>query len=189
MAMLNVLKIITVLLGPNKKDVYKSVYATHNNQVKKGSQRPPVTPVISEREVMAQVYTSKIDTWLVLVLLTAVIACLVAFGLSFRTGSVVNVVATLPAILIGAGLPIWLMVSTRYILDDSILLVKSGPFKWQVEVEQITSITPTSNPFSSPALSLDRLLIEYGRGKSIMISPKDKGQFILDLEARRGNYR
>jgi hypothetical protein len=138
---------------------------------------------------MEQVYTSKIDTWLLVVLVGAVIACLVAFVFSLRTGSVPAIVATLPALLIGAGLPVWLMTSTSYTLSDTALLVKSGPFKWQVPIEQITSITPTSNPLSSPALSLDRLRIDYGRGQSIMISPKDKSQFIQDLEARRGSLR
>lgn len=138
---------------------------------------------------MEQVYTSKIDTWLALVLVGTVAACLIAFVFAFRTGSISAIAATLPALIIGAGLPIWLMTSTTYTLSNTTLLVKSGPFKWQVPVEQITSITPTSNPLSSPALSLDRLRIDYGRGQSIMISPKDKGQFIQDLEARRGNGR
>lgn len=138
---------------------------------------------------MEQVYTSKIDTWLGVVLLGAVAACFIAFIISLRTGSVPAIIATLPALLIGAGLPIWLMMSTSYTLSNSTLLVKSGPFKWQVPIEQITSITPTSNPLSSPALSLDRLRIDYGRGQSIMISPKDKSQFIQDLETRRGKNR
>lgn len=61
--------------------------------------------------------------------------------------------------------------------------------KWQVPIAGITGITPTSNPLSSPALSLDRLRIDYGRGKSLMISPKNKEQFIRDLEARRRALR
>ncbi|MDP3516261.1 MAG: PH domain-containing protein [Pseudohongiella sp.] len=138
---------------------------------------------------MEQVYTSKIDTWLAVVLLAAVIACLVAFGFSFRTGSVAQVVATFPAILIGAALPIWLLLSTSYTLSERTLLVKSGPFKWRVPIKQITSITPTSSPLSSPALSLDRLRIDYGRCESIMISPKNKEQFIQDLNVRRGSHR
>jgi len=136
---------------------------------------------------MEQVYTSKIDTWLGVVLVGAVAACLVAFVLCLRTGSVLAIVATLPVLLIGAALPIWLMTSTNYTLSNSSLLVKSGPFKWQVPIEQITNITPTSNPLSSPALSLDRLRIDYGRGQSIMISPKNTSQFIQDLETRRGS--
>jgi hypothetical protein len=61
------------------------------------------------------------------------------------------------------------------------LVVRSGPFKWCIPIADITSITPTSNPLSSPALSLDRLRIEYGRGHLLMISPRDKEQFVRDL--------
>ncbi|MFN3882591.1 MAG: PH domain-containing protein [Nitrincola lacisaponensis] len=138
---------------------------------------------------MEQIYTSKIDTWLALVLFGAVAACLIVFVFAFRTGSTSAILVTLPVLIIGAGFPVWLMTGTTYTLSSTSLLVKSGPFKWQVPIKQITSITPTSNPLSSPALSLDRLRIDYGRGQSIMISPKDKAQFIQDLEARRGKNR
>lgn len=138
---------------------------------------------------MEQVYTSKIDTWLAVILIGAAVACLIAFLFSLRNGSISAIAATLPALIIGVGLPVWLMTSTSYTLSNTTLLVKSGPFRWQVPIEQITSITPTSNPLSNPALSLDRLRIDYGRGQSIMISPKNKSQFIQDLEARRGSGR
>lgn len=136
---------------------------------------------------MEQVYTSKIDTWLLLVLLGAVVACIIAFVFSLRTGNVPAIVATLPALLIGAALPTWILLSTSYTLSHGTLLVKSGPFKWQVPLAEVTKVTPTSNPLSSPALSMDRLRIDYGHRQSIMISPKNKEQFIQDLEARRGN--
>jgi len=88
---------------------------------------------------------------------------------------------------IGTGLPLWLLLSTRYTLGYGQLVVLSGPFKWRIPVADITSITPTSNPLSSPALSLDRLRIDYGKGKSLMISPRDKEQFVRDMEeATRG---
>jgi hypothetical protein len=38
---------------------------------------------------------------------------------------------------------------------------------------------------TSPAFSLDRLRIEYGRGRWIMISPRDKDGFLRELEVRR----
>lgn len=109
--------------------------------------------------------------------------------MGIATVSTNNAVASIPAIVLGAGLPVWLMLSTTYTIGESSLLVRSGPFKWQVPIAGITGITPTSNPLSSPALSLDRLRIDYGRGKSLMISPKNKEQFIRDLEARRRALR
>jgi hypothetical protein len=77
------------------------------------------------------------------------------------------------------------MVATRYTLDSKLLIAQSGPFKWRVPISDITSITPTNNPLSSPALSLDRLRIDYGRSETIMISPRDKEQSVRDIEALR----
>ena len=135
---------------------------------------------------MEQVYTSKVDTWLAVVLVGSALACVVAFVLVLRTGRIGVIATTAVAVVLGAGLPLWLMLGTTYTLTDSALVIRSGPFAWHVPVDQITGVSPTRNPLSSPALSLDRLKIDYGRGRSIMISPKDSDAFLRDLQARRG---
>jgi Bacterial PH domain len=136
---------------------------------------------------MATVYKSKIDWWLLIILASAMAASLYA--------SAEIVLASSPSAWwllavtagIGIGLPLWLLLATNYILETRQLLVRSGPFKWKVPIADITSITATSNPLSGPALSLDRLRIEYGRGSAIMISPRNKDQFLREIEAlRRG---
>lgn len=86
---------------------------------------------------------------------------------------------------VGVGLPLWLLLSTHYTLEPRQLIVRSGPFKWCIALADITAITPTSNPLSSPALSLDRLRIDYGRGRSLMISPRNKEQFLHAVEVAR----
>jgi membrane protein YdbS with pleckstrin-like domain len=134
---------------------------------------------------MATVYKSKIDRWLLIVLVSAMVASLYA--------SATIVLASSPSTWwllaltagIGIGLPLWLLLATNYTLEPRQLLVRSGPFKWKVPIKDITSITATSNPLSSPALSLDRLRIEYGRGSAIMVSPRNKDQFLRDIEALR----
>ena len=82
---------------------------------------------------------------------------------------------------IGVGLPVWLFTSTYYKLNPGVLLVRCGPFTFNVPLEEITSITSSTSVLSSPALSLDRLRIHYGQGKSLMISPRDKEKFLRDL--------
>jgi len=54
-----------------------------------------------------------------------------------------------------------------------------------VPIGEITSIPPTQSPLSSPACSLGRLRIEYGRSRSILISPKNREDFLRELEAHR----
>lgn len=113
---------------------------------------------------MEQTYKSKVDTWLGVVLVGVMVGCLVAFFVSVRSGDAAAVLAALPILVIGAGLPGWLLASTHYTLGDTALSVRSGPFRWEVPIKAIRDITPTSSPLSSPALSLDRLRIDYGQG-------------------------
>jgi hypothetical protein len=133
---------------------------------------------------MAEVYPSKIDNWLKLTLIGSALVCAVAFIATLLAGDHRVTLITLSALLLGAGLPLWLM-NTRYVLSDTTLLVRSGPFRWVIPLRDIEQITATSNPLSSPALSLDRLRIDYSRGRSVMISPLRKTEFLDDLQARR----
>ena len=134
---------------------------------------------------MATVYRSKIDAWLLGVLALAMAVSLVVTFMTFSAGSPVAWLVAAVTVGIGVGLPLWLLLSTRYTLEPRRLVVQSGPFKWHIAVADITSITPSSNPLSSPALSLDRLRIDYGRSSSLMISPRNKDQFVRDIEAAR----
>ena len=54
--------------------------------------------------------------------------------------------------------PLW---STRYVVDQEQLTIRSLCFKWIIPLTAIQSVSETDNSISSPALSLDRLKIEY----------------------------
>jgi hypothetical protein len=65
--------------------------------------------------------------------------------------------------------------------------VRGGPFRWRIPLAAIVSVTPTRNPLSSPACSLDRLRITHRgpRGeRGLLVSPASKTGF-LDALARR----
>jgi len=134
---------------------------------------------------MAIVYKSKTDAWLLAVLAVAIAVSLFAAFATLSAGAPATWPVAAFIAVIGVGLPVWLLLSTRYTLEPRQLTVQSGPFKWHIKVADITSITPSSNPLSSPALSLDRLRIDYGSGRSLMISPRNKEKFIRDIEAAR----
>jgi hypothetical protein len=72
--------------------------------------------------------------------------------------------------------------STYYVIDGDTLTIRSSFIRWRVPIRDIRSITPTRSAISSPALSLDRLRIDYGR-KSILISPEDRERFIAMLRS------
>ena len=48
----------------------------------------------------------------------------------------------------------------------------------------ISKVTPTRNLLSSPALSMDKLLIVHNDGKEAMISPHDKEAFLKLLDEK-----
>ena len=131
-----------------------------------------------------ETFRSKVDTWLALLVGAAAILAIYAVGSAARAGAM-SVVAAIALVLLSAGLPAWILASTRYELSDAWLVIRSGPFRWRIAISDIRSVVPTRNPHSSPALSLDRLRIEYGQGRAIMISPGDKGPFLRAIEERR----
>jgi hypothetical protein len=106
---------------------------------------------------------------------------IIGVGTATWTGEM-SLAAAAFSVLITAGVPVWICTTTRYDLSRQSLIVRSGPFRWSIPLADIKSVTPTRNPLSSPALSLDRLRIEYGQGRAIMISPSDKGAFVRALE-------
>jgi len=139
---------------------------------------------------MAIVYRSEIDTWILAILIFSVVASIGAGALVVSLVS--SAKAWVLAVLIGAPgsiLPIWLVATTYYKIEGEHLFISCGPVEKSVPLSEITGVTPTNNPLSSPALSLDRLRIDYGQGQSVMISPRDKDGFIRDLNAARQGAR
>ena len=72
--------------------------------------------------------------------------------------------------------------STHYVIEGDTLLIRSSALTWRVPIREITAVTPTRSSASSPALSLDRLRIDYA-GKSILVSPERKHAFTDALRA------
>ncbi|MCX5842577.1 MAG: PH domain-containing protein [Deltaproteobacteria bacterium] len=135
---------------------------------------------------MKQVYESKRDGWLVVMLWVAAIIMLVAAGNIWvaRAPFIFRLLIAVLLILMTVFV-LWVLYGTRYTLSDTTLLVQSGPFRWVIDLVAITEVFPTRNPLSSPACSLDRLHIRYHSSPlGLMISPRDKVKFLLDLVAR-----
>lgn len=130
------------------------------------------------------VFRSKVDAWLLVVLLASVAAAVFAALHMLKAGA--GWFTPLILVLLGAGLPLWLLVSTQYTVASGNLAIRSGPFVWKVAARDIIGITPTRSALSSPALSLDRMRIDYKSGKfsrSILVSPKDKAGFVSAVRA------
>lgn len=122
-------------------------------------------------------FQSKKDAWLIVLIVAASVGVLIAtVPVIMQTRGLQSLFA-LVAMLFAAVLPIWLVVSTRYIVDSELLRIHCGPFRWKIRLDEIESLRATRNPLSSPALSLDRVMIRYRNGRQIMVSPEDKQKF------------
>jgi hypothetical protein len=130
------------------------------------------------------VYRSQVDQWLLIVFGVSALVALAACLMLVYYGSLLEWVLAAATLLVGMGLPWWILSSTTYTLTTGFLVIRSGPFHWNIPLRQVTNIKPTRNPLSSPALSLDRLRIECSDGRVIQISPDDRKRFLADLRSR-----
>jgi hypothetical protein len=127
----------------------------------------------------ARRFKSKIDRWIYVLMIFVIVGQIVAVGSAALQAGDPLATTGLIMVMIGvAGLMVWLLVGTHYTVDRGMVRIVSGPFRWKVPVDQITSVTATKSPLSSPALSLDRICIRYGKRRRIMISPADKAGFL-----------
>ena len=127
-------------------------------------------------------FYSKVDLWLLVVLvLVLVIQAYALFSVlignaPWSAKSIMIATTVLVFLLVGS-----MLARTHYTISDGLLTIVCGPIFRKIKIAEITSIKETRNPLSSPALSLDRLRIRYGKSRSVMISPADKRDFLKAL--------
>lgn len=126
-------------------------------------------------------FNSKIDIWLgVLIVAVAILISKAAYFILLQPNGVFEAAVL---VVLGAILPVWILFSTNYHLIDEYLWIHSGPFRWKIPTLSITRIGFSKSWKSSPALSLDRIVIEYDGGKLILISPKEKQKFLTSIKS------
>jgi hypothetical protein len=123
-------------------------------------------------------FKSKIDRWLLYLLIAVMVfEVVVMSAAATQVDSPLEATILIIAALVIVGLLGSMLIGTHYTVDGNTLRIACGPFRWRVPVDAIESVEPTRNPLSSPALSLDRLRIQYGK-RRIMVSPADKAGFL-----------
>jgi len=126
-------------------------------------------------------FGTKVDWWLMAIVIGAeIFACGMAVQ-AFRQSQSAAMLL-IPVFFAGS---IALMVPMRYTLAMDELVVRSGVIRWRVPYSAIESVEPTNNPLASPAFSLDRLAVRYGR-RLVLISPRNRETFLRELANRAG---
>lgn len=136
----------------------------------------------------ARTYRSKVDLWLVAIIGASLVAAIVGVAIAGLQEGPMRFTQGFFVLLGVFGFLVWTFMTTSYTLEGRDLIVRSGPFSWNIGIDDITSIEKPSSwvrSGSSPALSMDRLVVSYGKGKRVMISPAEKEKFLADLRARQ----
>jgi hypothetical protein len=129
-------------------------------------------------------YRSKVDTWLVAVVLGAAMMPL-AVGTWLlvqgeKKGAFLLVIwgGTMSMLMVALGFPL------RYTLRSDQLHVKSGWLEWSVPLATLRRVAPSRNPLSAPAWSIRRLRLDSADGSFILVSPDDQESFISEIAER-----
>ena len=131
-------------------------------------------------------FSSKVDGWLVPVLLLTFVGLVAALiGVLIEPAPWPIRIFTAVMVVLVTFLLISIFRNTWYQVGDTELRIVSGPFRWNIPLEDIVDIKPSRNPLSAPALSMDRLKISYGKRKFMLVSPSNKDGFIAALEQAR----
>ena len=83
------------------------------------------------------------------------------------------------------GFFIWCWTSTFYTIDKENLIVKSGLFRWVISIQDVKTIRTNQNTIGGiikPTLSWKCIEIDYGKYKTISISPANQDGFINILK-------
>ena len=117
-----------------------------------------------------KIYKSEVDWWLI-VLFVGV------FGYPIIHGILTN--EYFLSILFAFVLVLFFLFSKtiKYKIEVENLMI----WYTKIEIKSIRKIYRTKNSLSSPALSLDRIAIVYNKYDEILISPKERNEFIDEL--------
>lgn len=117
-----------------------------------------------------KIYKSKIDWWLIILIL-----CL--FGYPIVDGILSKDYVL--SLIFGLILIVFFFLSKtiQYKIDGENLVI----WKTKIDIKTIRKVYRTNNPLSSPALSLDRIAIVYNKFDEVLLSPKEREEFINEL--------
>ncbi len=97
----------------------------------------------------AKRFKSKIDRWVLVVILVVIVTEIWAIGsAAMQAGDPLIMTSMVLLGIAVVALMVWLLVGTHYTVDRGTLRIVSGPFRWKVPIDQITSVEATKSPLS-----------------------------------------
>ncbi|MHB8838813.1 MAG: PH domain-containing protein [Gemmatimonadaceae bacterium] len=137
------------------------------------------------------VFKSKVDRWLAVIVVGASFVPIPVIAELADSGKfgIRDVLLVTPLVALVTVVVVWAFLSTFYVLTEDALLVRSGPFRWNIPYSSIRSVSPSRALLSGPALSLDRLEVVYGGYDVLYVSPERSKEFLTALHLRSPQAR
>lgn len=117
-----------------------------------------------------KIYRSKVDWWLVVLILSV-------FGFPIVQGIQTKEYMLSVVFIMLLSLFYILAITLKYKIEGDYLSI----WRTKIDIKTIRKIYATRNPLSSPALSINRIAIVYNKFDEVLISPKDRADFIEEL--------
>ena len=130
-------------------------------------------------------FKAKVDLWfhavcVLMLAFTIFTVFLVFFGKYLLLNIIISVFClALSGLLL---VPMWL--NTSYTFAETSLIIKSGLVTRNIPYKNIHSIKESKSAIASSALSIDRIEIAYNKFDIVVIAPKNKQEFMIQLEER-----
>ena len=125
-----------------------------------------------------QVFRSRVDAWLVVVLGIALAATWLEAVRKAWAGRPVEPLDVIVP-LFTTTLLVWVYRTTTYTITEDVLVVRSGPLRRTIPLREVHALRATHNPMGAPALSLRRIEVTYGPNRQrVLISPTDTPAFV-----------
>lgn len=98
---------------------------------------------------------------------------------------IINAVAFIPISI----MLLWCWFGTSYVIYEEELLIKNGPFRKRIHINEIKFIEKNSNPLlSGAALTFKNYAIQYKPYKTAIIAPEEIESFVEVLQIRIGEH-
>ncbi|MBT8352523.1 MAG: PH domain-containing protein [Deltaproteobacteria bacterium] len=136
-------------------------------------------------------YSSKKDWWLMAIIAGAGLALAWAAANQVTTNSLTHPASWILLLCLLFYLAVVLIFAypVSYEIRPPDLLIRAGLTNSRITLSSIEAIRPARDPSSAPALSLDRLRIDYmkkGKPAFTLVSPEDKTNFLTNLVQAAG---
>jgi uncharacterized membrane protein YdbT with pleckstrin-like domain len=117
------------------------------------------------------------DVWLGGVIWGSIALLIWGFSETISDGDLVG------ALIVGAVILLLLSIwfRTSYEMKEGRLFITSGPYYKSIPIGRITSVRKTTNPFTSPSLTIRKLEIQFGTHGVVSVGPEDRDELIRAL--------